>query len=67
MGVIGTGLLSLYHVPCILVRTKGSQECGQILEEPRYTYIQKVPLTTPPRIRLRARILLARKKGMFKG
>ena len=52
------------HIPCILVaRTKVSQECGQILEKPGYIiHTKKVLLTTPPRIQLWARNLLAHNK-----
>ena len=43
------------HIPCISIRrTKASQECGQIVGKPRYT-VYNLLLTTPPRIRLRAR------------
>ena len=36
------------------MHTKPSQKCGQIVGKPRYT-VYKLLLTTPPRIRLRAR------------
>ena len=43
------------HIPCISIRrTKASQECGRIVGKPRYT-VYNLLLTTPPRIRLRAR------------
>ena len=43
------------HIQCILVgRTKASQECGQILVKHALLF-KKVPLTTPPKKRLRAR------------
>ena len=46
--------------------TWASQDCGQILQKPLYTFSYTAPLTTPPRLRLWARILLARNHRFLK-
>ena len=46
--------------------TWASQDCGQILQKPLYTVSYTVPVTVPPRLRLWARILLARNHRLLK-